>query len=86
MGYQNRPALQDEYKHGLRMLSKYIIREYLRDKRGDMENILLINPPSAFSTYKGTKVDAYVQLYPLLSLPSLAVVLRAKGFSVSVLD
>jgi len=30
-----------------------------------MIDVLLINPPSAFSTYKGTKVDAYVQVYPV---------------------
>ena len=51
-----------------------------------MENILLINPPSAFSTYKGTKVDAYVQVYPVLSLACLAANLRQKDFSVSILD
>ncbi len=49
-------------------------------------NILLINPPSAFGTYRGTKVAAYVQVYPVLSLACLAAILREKGFSVSILD
>jgi len=51
-----------------------------------MDDVLLINPPSAFSTYKGTKVDVYVQLYPVLSLACLAATLRKGGSSVSILD
>ena len=52
----------------------------------NMIDVLLINPSTAFSTYKGTKVDVYVQRYPVLSLASLAAMLREKGFSVSILD
>ncbi len=51
-----------------------------------MNDVLLINPSSAFSTYKGTKVDVYVQRYPVLSLACLAAMLREKGFGVSILD
>lgn len=49
-------------------------------------DVLLVNPPSAFGTYKGTKMDVYVQIYPVLSLASLAAILREKGFRVSILD
>ncbi|MFC1990598.1 B12-binding domain-containing radical SAM protein [Chloroflexota bacterium] len=51
-----------------------------------MQDVLLVNLPSAFGTYKGTKVDVYVQVYPVLSLACLAAVLRQKSFSVSILD
>ena len=51
-----------------------------------MKDVLLINPPSAFGTYKGTKMALYVQVYPVLSLACLAARLRQKGFSVSILD
>lgn len=51
-----------------------------------MADVLLINPPSAFSSYKGTKITAFVQRYPVLSLACLAAVLREKGFRVSILD
>ncbi len=51
-----------------------------------MKDVLLVNPPSSFSTYKGTKVAAYVQVYPVLSLACLAALLREKGFGVSILD
>src|SRR3989304_10564670 len=51
-----------------------------------MDGVLLINPPSAFSTYKGTKVDGYVQLYPVLSLACMPAMLRESGFGVSILD
>ena len=51
-----------------------------------MIGVLLINPPSAFSAYKGTKITAYVQRYPILSIAYLAATLREKGFSVSILD
>jgi len=49
-------------------------------------DVLLVNPPSAFGTYKGTKMDVYTQVYPVLSLASLAAILREKGFRVSILD
>ena len=51
-----------------------------------MVDVLLINPPSAFSTYKGTKITAFVQRYPILSLSCLAAAVREKGYSVSILD
>lgn len=51
-----------------------------------MKDVLLINPPSAFSSYKGTKVSVYVQVYPVLSLACLAAMLRQENFSVSILD
>jgi len=47
---------------------------------------LLINQPSVFSTNVGTRINAYVQVYPVLSLACLAAVLRQGGFSVSILD
>ena len=51
-----------------------------------VKDVLLVNPPSAFGTYGGTKMDVYVQIYPVLSLACLAAMLRQKGFSVSILD
>jgi anaerobic magnesium-protoporphyrin IX monomethyl ester cyclase len=51
-----------------------------------MSDVLLINPPSAFTAYQGTKVTAYVQRYPILSIACLAATLREAKFSVSLLD
>jgi len=51
-----------------------------------MTDVLLINPPSAFDAYKGTKVTAYVQRYPILSIACLAATLRENGFTVAILD
>ncbi|MDO8125628.1 MAG: radical SAM protein [Candidatus Brocadiales bacterium] len=51
-----------------------------------MKDILFINMPSAFTAYKGTKLNAGMQVYPLLSFTSLGAVLRGKGFNVAVLD
>ena len=45
-------------------------------------DVLLVNPPSAFGTYKGTKMDVYTQVYPVLYLASLAAILGEKGFRV----
>lgn len=50
------------------------------------KDLLLINPPSAFASYAGTKVNAVTQNYPLLSLAYLSAVARKEGFRVSVLD
>jgi anaerobic magnesium-protoporphyrin IX monomethyl ester cyclase len=50
------------------------------------EDVLFINPPSAFTTYSGTRLNAVIQAYPILSYACLAAILREKGFSVSVLD
>lgn len=49
-------------------------------------DLLLINPPSAFTFYSGTRVNAVVQNFPLLSLAYLAAVARRAGFKVSILD
>lgn len=49
-------------------------------------DLLLINPPSAFRSYTGTRVNATMQNYPLLSLAYLAAVARREGFKVSILD
>lgn len=51
-----------------------------------MLDVLLINPPSAFGTYEGTKVSVYRQLFPVLSLASLAATLRENGFRTAILD
>jgi radical SAM superfamily enzyme YgiQ (UPF0313 family) len=50
------------------------------------KDLVLINPPSAFSSYKGTRINAVFQNFPLLSLASLAAVVREKGFRVAILD
>ncbi len=50
------------------------------------KDILLINPPSAFLAYAGTKINAAMQNYPLLSLASLAAVARRSGFNAAILD
>jgi len=50
------------------------------------KDVLLVNPPSAFGTYKGTKMDVYTQVYPVLSLACLAAMLREKGHNVSIVD
>lgn len=50
------------------------------------EDLLFINPPSAFTSYSGTRVNAVVQVYPILSYACLAAILREKGFKVSILD
>lgn len=51
-----------------------------------MTDLLLINPPSAFASYTGTRVNAVVQNYPVLSLAYLAAAARGAGFSVAILD
>lgn len=51
-----------------------------------MKDILFINMPSAFTAYRGTKLNAGMQVYPLLSYTSLGAVLKGKGFDVAVLD
>jgi len=53
------------------------------EKRKD---ILLINPPSTFRAYEGTKVAAAVQVYPLLSFMCLGATLKRAGFDVGVVD
>ena len=53
---------------------------------GVKKDLVLINPPSAFSSYKGTRINALFQNFPLLSLASLAAAAREKGFKVAVLD
>ncbi len=50
------------------------------------KDLLLINPPSAFLAYAGTKINAAMQNYPLLSLASLAAVARKNGFNAAILD
>ena len=50
------------------------------------KDLILINPPSAFGSYVGTRINAAFQNYPLLSLASLAAYAREGGFSVVVLD
>ncbi len=51
-----------------------------------MKDVLFISMPSAFSSYKGTRLNVSVRLYPLLSFMSLGAVLREKGLDVTVLD
>ncbi len=50
------------------------------------KDLLLINPPSAFGSYIGTRINAVYQNYPLLSLASLAAVARERGFAVAIAD
>lgn len=50
------------------------------------KDLLLVNPPSAFGSYIGTRINAVYQNYPLLSLASLAAVARKNGFSVAIAD
>jgi len=50
------------------------------------KDILLINPPSTFGAYEGTKVSAAVQVYPLLSFMCLGAALKRAGFEVGVVD
>ncbi|MFA6562323.1 MAG: radical SAM protein [Verrucomicrobiia bacterium] len=50
------------------------------------KHLVLVNPPSAFRSYAGTRVNAVFQNYPLLSLASLAAVARENRFQVAVLD
>lgn len=51
-----------------------------------MKDILFINVPSAFTAYQGTKLNAGLQLYPLLCYASLGAVLKGQGLGVAVLD
>ena len=50
------------------------------------EDVLFINTPSAFSSYSGTRVNAVVQVYPILCYACLAAALRERNFKVSILD
>jgi radical SAM superfamily enzyme YgiQ (UPF0313 family) len=50
------------------------------------KDLLLLNAPSAFQSYSGTRMNAVVQNFPLLSLAYLSAVARKAGFSVAVLD
>jgi anaerobic magnesium-protoporphyrin IX monomethyl ester cyclase len=50
------------------------------------KDLVLINPPSAFSAYIGTRINAVFQNYPILGLASLAAVARKNNFDVSILD
>jgi anaerobic magnesium-protoporphyrin IX monomethyl ester cyclase len=51
-----------------------------------MQNILFVNAPSCFDSYSGTRVNAVVQVYPLLSHASLAAVAKELGNKVEILD
>lgn len=51
-----------------------------------MKKILFVNAPSCFNSYAGTRINAVVQVYPLLSYSILAAVARRAQNSVSVLD
>ena len=48
--------------------------------------ILFITPPSAFTAYTGTKINAGVQHYPLLSYMYLSSYVKKFGFQTRVLD
>lgn len=50
------------------------------------KDLLLINAPSAFQSYSGTRVNAVVQNFPLLSLAYLSAIARREGFRAAVLD
>lgn len=49
-------------------------------------DFLFINSPDAFGQYIGSKLNSAVLKYPLLSLASLAAVLRKEGARVGILD
>lgn len=49
-------------------------------------DFLLVNPPNAFAQYIGSKLNSAVLKYPVLSLASLAAVLRQEGARVAILD
>ena len=51
-----------------------------------MKNILFVNTPSCFDSYTGTRVNAVVQVYPILSHAILAAVAKSKGKKVEILD
>ena len=51
-----------------------------------MENVLFVNSPSCFSSYLGTRINAIVQTYPLLSHSILAAVVRNSKKRASILD
>ncbi|MBI5788914.1 MAG: radical SAM protein [Candidatus Schekmanbacteria bacterium] len=51
-----------------------------------MVDLLLSNCPSTFTAYKGTRVNAVMQVYPLLNMMCLAAMARRKGFTVKVVD
>jgi len=51
-----------------------------------MENVLFVNSPSCFSFYLGTRINAIVQTYPLLSHSILAAVVRNSKKRASILD
>lgn len=50
------------------------------------KDLILINPPSAFQAYAGTRINAAFQNYPVISLACLAAMARQAGFSVAILD
>lgn len=50
------------------------------------ETVLFITPPSAFTAYTGTKINAGVQHYPLLSYMYLSSYVKKFGFKTRVLD
>lgn len=51
-----------------------------------MKTILFVNAPSCFDSYSGTRVNAVVQVYPLLSHATLAAVARQENMTVDILD
>ncbi len=51
-----------------------------------MERILFVNSPSCFDSYSGTRVNAVVQVYPLLSHAILAAIAKKSGKKVEILD
>jgi len=51
-----------------------------------MKNILFVNAPSCFASYAGTRVNAVVQVYPLLSHATLAAVAQKEKRNVEILD
>ncbi len=51
-----------------------------------MKNVLFVNSPGCFSSYLGTRINAVVQTYPLLSHSALAAVVRNSGKRADILD
>lgn len=50
------------------------------------DTVLFITPPSAFTAYTGTKINAVTQHYPLLQYMHLSSYIKQFGFKTKVLD
>ncbi|HAH33034.1 MAG TPA: hypothetical protein DCL44_12045 [Elusimicrobia bacterium] len=51
-----------------------------------MKKVLFVNAPSCFDCYSGTRLNAVVQVYPVLAHAILAALARQEGSEVRILD